>query len=181
MKITPTPLKDCFLIEVTSFGDDRGFFMESFNQKGLNDELGIEFEIKQVNFAGSSKNVLRGLHYQDSPYSQTKLVGVTHGAVLDVVVDLRQDSPTYLKHYKARLDQKGVLLLVPKGFAHGYYTLADDTLFYYFVDAFYSPDHEKGLLYNDEELNIDWELNDTPLVSAKDLAQPPLSMVHNNF
>lgn len=181
MKITETPLKDCYLIEVTSFGDERGFFMEAFNQDRLNQELGLQFEVKQVNFASSSKNVLRGLHYQDAPYSQTKLVGVTRGAVYDMVVDLRKDSPTYLKSYKATLDEPGKLLLVPRGLAHGYYTLENDTLFYYFVDAVYSPDHEKGVLYNDKELNLDWGFSDDPIVSQKDLNQPTLAEVQNNF
>jgi len=181
MKITETPLKDCYTLEVTSFGDQRGFFMEAFNQDRLNNELGIQFDIKQVNFAGSAKNVLRGLHYQDAPYSQTKLVGVTRGAVSDMVVDLRKNSPTYLKSYKATLNEPGKLLLVPRGFAHGYHALADDTLFYYFVDAVYSPEHEKGLLYNDKDLNLDWGFQSDPIVSQKDLNQPSLAEVENNF
>lgn len=181
MKVIPTPLRDCVLIEVAAKGDDRGFFMESFNQKRLFDATGITFEIKQVNFAGSGRNVLRGLHYQDAPYSQAKLVGVTRGKVMDVVVDIRKDSPTYLQHFKTILDRPNLLLLVPKGFAHGYYSLEDDTFFYYFVDAFYSPDHEKGILYNDASLAIDWELLDKPIVSEKDLNQPNLAHVVNHF
>jgi len=181
MKITPTPLKDCVLIDVTVKGDERGAFMESFNQKRLFDATGIMFEVKQVNFAVSVKNVLRGLHYQDAPFSQAKLVGVTRGKVMDVVVDIRKDSPTYLQHFKTILDRPNLLLLVPRGFAHGYYSLTDDTLFYYFVDAFYSPEHEKGILYNDPSLAIDWELFDNPIVSEKDLKQPSLAQVVNHF
>jgi dTDP-4-dehydrorhamnose 3,5-epimerase len=181
MKIKPTPLKDCVLIEVVSKGDERGAFMESFNQKHLLDATGIQFDIKQVNFAISSANVLRGLHYQDAPYSQAKLVGVTRGKVMDVVVDIRKDSPTYLQHFKTILDRPNLLLLVPRGFAHGYYSLEEDTLFYYFVDAFYSPSHEKGILYNDPSLAIDWELKKQPIVSDKDLKQPTLTNVVNQF
>ena len=181
MKATPTPLKDCFLLEIDQKGDDRGFFMESFNQERLYKELGIHFEIKQVNFAGSSKNVLRGLHYQDAPFAQSKLVGVTRGSVLDVVVDIRKNSPTYLQHFKAILDRPNLLLMVPPGFAHGYYSLEDNTLFYYFVDAFYSPSHEQGILYNDTDLGIDWELIGQSIVSNKDLNQPKLTEVKNHF
>lgn len=181
MKITKTPLKDCYLIEVPTFGDDRGFFMEAFNKQRMSDHLAIEFEIKQVNFASSSKNILRGLHYQEPPFSQTKIVGISRGAVLDVVVDLRKDSPSYLQHYKILLDHPSKLFLVPKGFAHGYYTLTDDTFFFYFVDSPYSPDHEKGLLYNDPSLAIDWGFSSDPIVSEKDLNQPTLDKVKNQF
>jgi dTDP-4-dehydrorhamnose 3,5-epimerase len=181
MKVTPTPLQDCYLIEIDKKGDDRGFFMESFNQDALYKELGIRFEIKQVNFAGSSKNVLRGLHYQDAPFGQAKLVGVARGAVMDVVVDIRKNSPTYLKHFKTVLDRPNLLVMVPPGFAHGYYSLMDDTMFYYFVDAFYSPDHEKGILYNDNNLGINWEIDGGPIVSPKDLNQPKLNEVVNHF
>ena len=181
MTITQTPLKDCYLIEIDKKGDDRGFFMESFNQDTLYKELGVRFEIKQVNFAGSGKNVLRGLHYQDAPFAQSKLVGVARGAVIDVIVDIRKDSPTYLQHFKTKLDRPNLLLMVPPGFAHGYYSLEDNTLFYYFVDAFYSPSHEQGILYNDTDLGIDWELIGQPIVSNKDLNQPKLTEVKNHF
>jgi dTDP-4-dehydrorhamnose 3,5-epimerase len=181
MKTIATPLKDCYVIHADLFGDERGFFMESFNQKALEEQLGNHIEIKQVNFASSSKNVLRGLHYQDAPYSQTKIVGVTHGAVLDVVVDIRKDSPTYLEHFKIVLDQPGILLLVPKGFAHGYLSLKDETLFYYFVDAFYAPKYEKGILYKDTQLGIDWKFDEEPIVSEKDQNQPTLDHVVNHF
>lgn len=181
MNIIETPLKDCYLIEVPFVEDNRGFFMEVFNQQKLNKELDIQFEIKQVNVSNSFKNVLRGLHYQDPPCAQTKLVGVMQGAVHDVVVDLRKDSPTYMKHYKATLDQPNKFMLVPYGFAHGYNTLEDNTLFYYFVDAFYSPEHEKGIRYNDNDLNIDWGFLAEPIVSERDLKQPLLSMTQINF
>ncbi len=181
MKITKTPLKDCYYIETRSFGDERGFFMEAFNQQKIHDELGISFDVKQVNFASSAKSVLRGLHYQDAPFSQTKIVGVTRGAVLDVAVDLRKNSPSYLQHYGVVLDHPSKLFLVPRGVAHGYYTLSDNTLFFYFVDAPYSPDHELGIIYNDATLNINWQLVEEPIVSQKDLNQPTLDKIKNNF
>ncbi len=181
MNIEITPLKDCFLIDVPKFGDDRGFFMESFNKAHFKEKTGIDFDIKQVNFASSSKDALRGLHYQDKPFAQAKLVGVTRGAVLDVVVDIRKDSPSYLQNFRVVLDTPSKMLYVPKGFAHGYKSLVDDTLFFYFVDEFYSPENEKGVLYNDPSLDIDWELTDDPVVSAKDLKQPTLDHVQNNF
>ena len=181
MNVTKTPLKDCYLIEVPSFGDERGFFMEAFNQQKIKEELDIQFDIQQVNFASSSKNVLRGLHYQDAPFSQTKLVGVTRGAVLDIAVDIRKGSPSYLQHYAVVLDHPTKLFLVPKGFAHGYVTLTDDTLFFYFVDAPYSPDHELGIRYNDDTLAINWNFQEKPIVSQKDLNQPTLDKVKNNL
>ena len=181
MKITKTPLKDCYLIEAPSFGDERGFFMEAFNHQKIKEKLDIQFHIKQVNFASSSKNVLRGLHYQDAPFAQTKLVGVTSGAVLDVAVDIRKDSPSYLQHYAVVLDHPTKLFLVSEGFAHGYVTLTDDTLFFYFVNAPYYPSHELGILYSDPGLGIDWNLKEAPIVSEKDLKQPTLDKVKNNF
>jgi len=181
MKVKQTALKDCYILELPTFSDERGFFMESFNQAAFEKVTGLRMEIKQVNFASSSANVLRGLHYQDAPFSQTKIVGVTHGAVLDVVVDIRKDSPTYLNHFKIVLDRPGLMLWVPKGFAHGYYSTADETLFYYFVDAYYAPDHEMGIRYNDPDLSIDWELMEEPIVSSKDLNQPTLNHVRNHF
>jgi dTDP-4-dehydrorhamnose 3,5-epimerase len=168
MEIIQTPLKDCYIVKVPKFGDDRGFFLESFHQRKLAD-LGVNFEIKQVNFAKSQKNVLRGLHFQKGEFEQAKLVGVISGAVIDVAVDMRKESPSYLKHFSIKLEDQGTLFLVPKGFAHGYYTLADNTVFHYAVDNFYSPENEGGILYNDPKLNIDWELKETPLVSEKDL------------
>lgn len=176
MEVIDTPLKDCKIIKAQKFGDERGFFLESFNQRELQ-AAGITFNVRQINFAKSQQNVLRGLHYQLEPYAQTKLVGVINGAVLDVVVDLREDSPTYLQHYKLNIDTQDTFLLVPRGFAHGYYTLAPDTVFYYAVDNFYHPESERGVLYSDPELAIDWELAGEPTISAKDLKQPTVQQI----
>ncbi len=177
MEIRETRLKDCLVIKGKMFGDERGFFMESFNQKELNN-LGIDFEVKQINFAKSDKNVLRGLHFQKEPHSQSKLVGVIAGAVVDVVVDMRKSSPTFLQYFKLKIDSRDTFLLIPKGFAHGYYTLEKDTIFYYAVDNFYSPEAESGLIYNDKQLNIDWGLIGLPMVSEKDLKQPAVDAAY---
>ncbi|MBV6647218.1 MAG: dTDP-4-dehydrorhamnose 3,5-epimerase [Cyclobacteriaceae bacterium] len=180
MEVIKSPLKDCFVIKNHKFGDDRGFFLEAFNQKRLLDQ-GISFDIKQVNFAKSAKNVLRGLHYQLNPKAQGKLIGVVSGAVLDVVVDLRKHSPTYLQHFKLKIEDPETQLLIPKGFAHGYFTLEDDTIFYYGVNEFYSADDERGIHYADQTLAINWELEDNPIISRKDLEQPFIETAEYNF
>ncbi|WP_421892716.1 dTDP-4-dehydrorhamnose 3,5-epimerase [Marinoscillum sp.] len=174
MEVIETPLKDCFIIKTRVYGDERGFFLESFNQKALG-EKGVHFDVKQINFAKSEKNVLRGLHYQKAPFGQTKLVGVISGAVRDVVVDIRKSSPTFGKHFNIEIDSQDTFLLIPKGFAHGYYTLADETIFYYAVDNFYSPENERGIVYNDPVLNVDWGLKGTPKISIKDQHQSLMS------
>lgn len=171
MEIISTPLKDCFIIKVKMFGDDRGFFLESFNKRRFKDH-GIDFEVKQINFAKSTKNVLRGLHYQKAPYSQTKLVGVISGAVDDVVVDLRKSSPTFMQSFTLEIASQDTFLLVPKGFAHGYITLKDETVFYYAVDDFYNPEAERGIRYDDPNIGISWDFEELPIISEKDLKQP---------
>lgn len=142
--------------------------MESFNQSRFQ-EAGIQFEVKQINFAHSQKNVFRGLHYQKPPYSQAKLVGVIRGAALDVAVDLRKESPTFLKHACIELSSPETLLLVPRGFAHGYLTLEDDTTFHYAVDNFYAPDYESAVSVFDPSLSIQLP-NTNPILSEKDRA-----------
>lgn len=168
MEIIKTPLKDCYIIKAQKFGDERGFFMESFNQLKFG-EAAIEFDVKQINIAKSEKNVLRGLHFQKGKYAQAKLVHVLHGAVLDVAVDLRKDSPTYLQTFAFELNKVEDFLLVPRGFAHGYMTLANETIFQYAVDNFYAPDQEGGIMYNDPKLSIDWGFSGAPKISKKDL------------
>ncbi len=181
MTISPTPLKDCFLFEMPVFGDERGYFMESFNHQKLHKHLGNPYVIKQVNIAKSSKNVLRGLHFQIPPHAQSKIVGVHTGSVLDVIVDMRKTSPTHGQYHRQILDRPGRMMMVPKGFAHGYLTLEDNTQFFYYVDEFYAPNHEAGLRFNDEDLNIDWGFQEKPLVSAKDLNQPLFKDLPNYF
>lgn len=174
MEIIKTPLQDCFIIKTPMFGDQRGFFLESFNQLKLS-EAGIDVDVKQVNFAKSTKNVLRGLHYQMNPMAQAKLVGVVSGAVIDVVVDIRKSSATFGKSFMVELSSPDTMFYVPRGFAHGYHTLADETIFHYAVDNFYSPENERGILYNDPALNLNWDFEKTPTVSDKDLKQPTLA------
>lgn len=179
MELIETGLKDCYIIKMKKFGDDRGFFLESFNQRKLK-EAGIDFEIKQINFARSQKDVFRGLHYQLDPHAQAKLVGVITGAVLDVVVDLRKSSPTYLQHEKIELADPDTLLLVPRGFGHGYLSLVDNTTFHYAVDNFYAPKAERSIRYDDPELGIELPIK-SPLISEKDKAGNYVSEFESTF
>ena len=177
MEIIEAALEGCYIIKNTVFGDDRGFFLESFHQQKLAD-LGIQMDVQQVNFARSDRHVLRGLHYQKEPFAQAKLVGVITGAVRDVAVDMRKDSPTFGKSLQYELSTPDTLLYIPKGFAHGYLTLADQTTFYYVVDNIYAPDHECGLFYDDPSLQIDWGDKEKFKVSEKDRQQPLISQAY---
>ncbi|MEG1518867.1 MAG: dTDP-4-dehydrorhamnose 3,5-epimerase [Cetobacterium sp.] len=144
------------LIEPKIFEDERGFFFEFFSKRELK-KLGIEDEFVQGNHSKSNRGVLRGLHFQKKQ-SQGKLVRVLKGAILDVVVDLRKNSKTFSKYYKVELSGKNrKMIFVPKGFAHGFLTLEDDTEVEYMCTDYYAPEHDSGIVWNDEELNIDWE------------------------
>ncbi len=180
MKVEYTSLKDCVIIRNEVFNDDRGFFLEAFNKKNFLELTGVDFDIKQVNFAKSQKNVLRGLHYQLAPYAQGKLVGVIQGAVLDVVVDLRSNSSTFGQSFCFFIDHPNVNLYVPRGFAHGYKVMAEDTVFYYGVDNYYAPEFERGLAYNDLSLGINWGDGEN-IISEKDLKHPLLRDTEINF
>lgn len=147
--------------------------MESFHSLRLED-CGIDFKICQVNLAKSTKGVLRGLHFQTGSHAQSKLVSVINGSVLDVVVDLRPFSSTFKQHFKYILDAPEKMLYVPKGFAHGYYALQSETLFYYLVDNFYSAENEGGVRFDDEVLDIEWGDLTEAIISEKDLNQPYL-------
>ena len=156
VKIIETPLKDLYIIEPAVFADNRGFFFESFNAKKL-EENGLNYDFIQDNHSKSSYGVLRGLHYQNSPFAQAKLVRVTQGKVLDVVVDIRKDSPTFLQHYSLELSAENKLqLLIPRGFAHGFVVLSETCEFLYKCDNFYDKNSEGGIAYNDPTLNINW-------------------------
>ena len=158
MKSIETGIKNLLIIEPKVFEDSRGFFMESYNYNTFK-ELGIENIFVQDNISKSSKGVLRGLHLQKDEYAQTKLVYVLRGAVLDVTVDLRKNSETFGKYVAVELNEKNKkMLFIPKGFAHGFLTLEDDTGFVYKCDNFYNPTSEVGLIWNELELNIDWNL-----------------------
>ena len=164
IKKIDTGLKDCYIIEPSVFGDDRGYFSPFFIQKDL-DDIGLKFDgVVQCNRSKSSKGVVRGLHFQKDPKCQNKLVEVIQGAAIDVVVDIREGSSTYGKHiavllkpYNSLDKESGRQLYVPRGFAHGFVSLEDDTIFQYLVDNDYAPDMEGGILWNDPELGIDWE------------------------
>ncbi len=174
MQVTETKFPGLKIIQPRIFGDHRGFFFESYNRKSLTKESGIDAEFVQDNMARSSRGVLRGLHYQIGDAAQAKLVTVIEGEVLDVVVDLRKESPTYGQHYKIRLSgENKTQFFVPRGFAHGYAVLSENALFYYKCDNYYSPEHEGGVMYNDPAFNIDWEIDlSTALLSDKDKKHP---------
>jgi len=176
MTFTRTNIPDVVIIEPTVHGDSRGYFVETFRQDKLEEFLGYKINFGQDNESKSSKGVLRGLHYQLPPHAQTKLVRVIHGRVLDVAVDIRRNSPTFGQHVAVLLSAENKKqLLVPRGFAHGFVVLEDNTIFAYKVDNYYSPQCDRGIAFDDENLNIDWILNHDELnLSAKDTKQPKL-------
>jgi dTDP-4-dehydrorhamnose 3,5-epimerase len=168
MEIIKTPLEGLLVIKPKIFGDDRGYFFESWSKQSFS-EAGLDLDFLQDNQSLSSKGVLRGLHFQNPPYEQGKLVRVIKGAVLDISVDIRKDSPTYGQYFSVELSEKNkTIVWVPPGFAHGFLTLKDNTIFSYKCTGAYNKESEGALLWNDKELNINWEIND-PLVSEKDL------------
>ena len=183
MQFTRTNIEDVVIIEPQVHGDDRGYFVETFRADKLEKFLGYKINFCQDNESKSSKGVLRGLHYQLPPHAQTKLVRVIQGSVLDVAVDIRKDSPTFGKHVAVKLTSENKKqLLVPRGFAHGFVVLEDDTIFAYKVDNYYSPECDRGIAFDDKELAIDWILNTNELnLSAKDKVQPKLDQTNDLF
>lgn len=181
MKVTPLKLEGAALIEPIVHGDHRGFFMESYNET-LMHEAGVKYNFIQDNQSLSAQpGVLRGLHYQLNPKAQTKLLRVVAGAIYDVIVDIRRGSPTFgqwegfiLSEYNHRQ------LLVPQGFAHGFCTLVPNTQVMYKVDEYYSPEHDRGILWNDPALGIDWPTSN-PVLSEKDQKHPLLQDAELNF
>lgn len=168
MILKETPLKDCYLIEPKVFGDDRGFFYESFNQQKFNEMTKTNFQFVQDNHSKSAKGVLRGLHYQIQQ-AQGKLVRVTAGEVYDVVVDLRKSSPTFGKWYGTFLTAENKLQMwIPPGFAHGFIVTSESAEFVYKTTDYYAPAHERTLQWNDSQLAITWQIQGEPLLSAKD-------------
>ena len=174
MQFIRTTIKDVVIIEPKIHGDDRGYFVETFRQDKLEEFIGYKIDFCQDNESKSSKGVLRGLHYQLPPFAQTKLVRVIQGKVLDVAVDIRKGSSTFGQHIAVELTSENKKqLLVPRGFAHGFVVLEDDTIFAYKVDNYYSPECDRGMAFDDKELGIDWVLNKDELnLSAKDKVQP---------
>ena len=170
MECIHTEIKDCFIIKPTVFSDNRGYFFESFNEQKFNQITGLEIHFVQDNQAKSDRGILRGLHFQKGAHAQAKLVRVLQGKVIDVAVDLRKDSPTYLQHIAVELSAENNLqLFVPRGFAHGYSVLEDNTVFGYKCDNYYNKEAEGGVFYADPKLNINWQLNEDEIIlSEKD-------------
>ena len=184
MKVIETNLKDCYIIEEDLFEDDRGYFTEFYSDKKFMDNNinNVFAKVVQCNRSKSSKGTLRGMHFQKGEYAQAKLVECLRGAVLDVVVDMRKDSSSFKKWTSVLLTEDNHRqLLVPRGFAHGFLTLKDDTIFQYLVDNLYNPESEDGFKYNDEEIGINWEFDkydiDNLILSDKDRNRKSFSEV----
>jgi len=179
MKVTETHLKGCFIIEPKVFIDERGYFFESFHKEKFQQLTNIEVDFLQDNEAFSNRGVVRGLHFQKGYFAQAKLVRAVKGKVLDVAVDLRPESKTFGKYFSIILSEENKKqLFVPRGFAHGYAVLEDNTIFAYKCDNYYNKESEGGVIYNDKDLQIDWMLEkeevllsvkDGKLISLKDL------------
>lgn len=170
MKITSTEISDVLIVEPKVFGDDRGFFYESYNQKAFIEKAGVDINFVQDNHSRSRKNVLRGLHYQIQQ-PQGKLVRAVYGAVLDVAVDLRKSSSSFGQWVSCLLSAENKRQFwVPAGFAHGFLVVSDVAEFLYKTTDYYAPEHERCLLWNDPALAIDWSLSEDPILSAKDQA-----------
>ena len=183
MNFIRTNIPDVIIIEPTVHGDDRGYFVETFRADKLEAFLGFKLNFGQDNESKSSRGVLRGLHYQLPPHAQSKLVRVIAGRVLDVAVDIRKNSPTFGQHVAVELSAENKKqLFVPRGFAHGFVVLEDDTIFAYKVDNYYSPQCDRGIAFDDAALNIDWILKKEELnLSAKDKVQPLLENTNDLF
>lgn len=174
MRVLETKLKGCYIIEPKIFEDKRGYFFESFNNKQFNDLTGAKIIFIQDNESYSTKGVLRGLHYQTGNYAQAKLVRVIKGKVLDVAVDLRENSKTFGEHISVEIsEQNKKQLFVPRGFAHGFIVLSETAIFSYKCDNYYNKTSEQGVIYNDKDLNIDWRLPEKEIIiSEKDVILP---------
>ena len=183
MNFIRTDISDVVIVEPKVHGDDRGYFVETFRADKLEEFLGYKINFIQDNESKSSRGVLRGLHYQLAPAAQTKLVRVIQGSVLDVAVDIRKGSPTFGKHVVAKLSAENKKqILVPRGFAHGFVVLEDDTIFAYKVDNYYSPENDRGIAFDDKALNIDWQVPHNELnLSAKDKVQAKLAETQDIF
>lgn len=178
MKVTLLAIPDVLLIEPKVFGDERGFFFESYNQKAFNDATGLDVQFVQDNHSRSARNVLRGLHYQLPPKAQGKLVRAVVGEVFDVAVDVCENSPTFGKWVGEILsaDNKRQMW-IPPGFAHGFLVLSEHAEFLYKTTDYYAPDAERSILWNDPGVAIAWPLNGEPVLSAKDAQSPTLRRI----
>lgn len=177
MKIKGTPLKDCYIIEPNVFEDDRGYFYEKFNEREFEQLTGMNSHFVQDNVSKSAYGVLRGLHLQKGDHAQAKLVSCLEGKVLDVAVDVRENSPTFGQWFSIELTEENKLqLYIPRGFAHGFCVLSDMAVFSYKCDNYYNKASEGGIIWNDEELNIEWQLPlEDIILSEKDTVLPSFS------
>ena len=183
LKIEATNLKDCYVLTPVRFGDERGYF-EQLDMAQLK-ELGFQ-NFEKMNKSKSVKGTIRGLHFQKNPYAQTKVVSCSNGAVLDVVVDIRKNSPTYGEWTSVLLTpENGQMLYVPRGFAHGFVALENDTVFQYLVDNVWNKESEAGIIWNDPDINIDWQFDkygiENPIFSEKDQLHPTLKLSPDYF
>lgn len=183
MRVEKTNLKDCFIIYDSVLNDSRGYFFESFNQKKFNQQTGLNINFVQDNQSKSTKGVLRGMHFQTGEFSQAKLVRVLEGSVLDIAVDLRNDSPSFGKSFSLELTStNNKQLFVPRGFAHGFIVLSSTATFFYKCDNFYNKDADGGFIYNDETLQLDWQLPKEELIlSEKDKTLPSFNEIKHNL
>ncbi len=181
MKVTKTKLDGVLILEPDVFGDHRGWFMESWSKKKYED-VGINVEFVQDNESFTAKKgTLRGIHFQQAPFAQSKLVRVVQGAVLDVAVDLRKNSPTYLQWVAVELSSENKKqFFIPQGFGHGFLTLTDNVQFVYKCDNFYSKEHDRSIRFDDEEIGVNWGVAD-PIVSEKDMNAPKVKDSDCNF
>lgn len=169
-----TEIKDVILVKPKVFGDSRGFFLETYKKEEF-EKFGIKDDFIQDNHSKSSRGVLRGLHYQLNPNAQSKLVRCTKGRIIDVALDIRKNSPTFLKWVKKELTEENKLeLFIPKGFAHGFVVLSDEAEVIYKVSGKYSPKDERNIIWNDKDINIDWGIDFEPNLSEKDKIAPKL-------
>lgn len=182
MNVLPTPIPDLYVIEPRVFKDERGYFLEHYNEEKHRIK-GFENRFVQDNQSKSTYGVIRGLHFQLAPYAQTKLLRVIEGRIFDVAVDIRKNSPTFGNWYGIELSSENFLqLLVPKGFAHGFSVISETAIVHYKCDNVYNPESERGILFNDASLSIDWHLNiNDAVVSPKDKMWPAFDQAEMNF
>ncbi len=180
MEVQKVEIEGLLIIRPAVFGDERGYFYEAFNSQKFK-AVGLQADFVQDNLSKSSKNVLRGLHFQNPPFAQGKLVSVLRGSVLDVAVDIRKNSPTYGQHYSIVLSEENkTQFYIPPGFAHGFKTLEDNTIFSYKCTVGYNKDSEGSIKWDDETLGIDWQVNN-PIVSEKDKVAPSFIELESQF
>ena len=182
MIIIETGIEGLLIIEPKVYPDNRGYFFESYNEKILK-KKGINIQFVQDNQSKSSYGVIRGLHYQLEPHAQTKLIRVLHGSIIDAAVDIRKGSPTFGKSFSIHIsDENNKQLLIPKGFAHGFSVISETAVILYKCDDFYAPETERGIIYNDTSLGIDWEISiKDAVISDKDLKHPTFDKADINF